>query len=340
MQFVHGISKSGPHLALDNLFAFPLLGVASQVLQVPRLHQAARLHAGLRRPRQGRVLQDLLRQEVRPPRLRLRRRRRLPADGRADGGRDLVAAALLQPGHHLHQGQPGAGLPPLWRRRVRRRAAARQGHDVAQEVLQLRRLSPPAGLDAGLRRPRQGDPLPRVLRQEVRAQGLRLRLRAHARVLPRRVHLPVQRRAADARRPRPGRQGLPPLRLRGVRRRADDQQDQDLAQAVLQLPRLRPLARLHQPQRRPGQRHLLPRLLRAQLRPQGLRLRHRRGRAHHGVSWLTIVSACSPRTLTAAWACERRRQRARRGRPRRSPARASDEPMKCAKSLGLLKEIQ
>lgn len=52
--------------------------------------------------------------------------------------------------------------------------------DVAQEVLQLRGVPPTPGLDAGLRRPRQGDPLPRLLRQALRPPGLRLRSHAHA----------------------------------------------------------------------------------------------------------------------------------------------------------------
>ncbi|KAH8289987.1 hypothetical protein KR018_009000, partial [Drosophila ironensis] len=61
-----------------------------------------------------------------------------------------------------------------------------QGQGVAQEVLQLRRLPPAPGLDAGLRWTRRRDPLPCLLRQALRTQGLRLRPCPHPGVHQRR----------------------------------------------------------------------------------------------------------------------------------------------------------
>jgi LIM domain len=54
------------------------------------------------------------------------------------------------------------------------RTATCQGNHVAQEVLQLQRVSPPVGLDVGLRRTRQGDSLPLLLRTLVRTKRFRL----------------------------------------------------------------------------------------------------------------------------------------------------------------------
>lgn len=54
--------------------------------------------------------------------------------------------------------------------------------DVAQEMLQLRGMPPASGFDACLWRSRQGDPLPRLLRQTLWTQRLRLRPRPHSRI--------------------------------------------------------------------------------------------------------------------------------------------------------------
>jgi len=68
------------------------------------------------------------------------------------------------------------------------------------------------------------------------------------------------------------------MRFRRVRRRADDQQDQDLAQEVLLLLGLPQIAGLDESERWTRRRHLLPSLLRPQLRTQGRGLRSGRGR--------------------------------------------------------------
>lgn len=150
-------------------------------------------------------------------------------------------------------------------------------------MFQLRRMSPTSRFDPGLRRPRQGNPLSRLLRQALRAQGLRLRPHPHPRVHRRRRPDHPQRRQAQLGRQGAPRPGLPQVRLLRLRRGADDQQERALAQEVLQLRRLRPLAGLHELERRPERRDLLQGLLRKELRAARRRLRHGRRRAHHGV---------------------------------------------------------
>lgn len=58
--------------------------MASQVLQVPGLHKAAGLYHWLRWTRQGRILSNMLRQEVGTPRIRLRLWCRIPANRWSD----------------------------------------------------------------------------------------------------------------------------------------------------------------------------------------------------------------------------------------------------------------
>lgn len=76
---------------------------------------------------------------------------------------------------------------------------------------------------------------------------------------------------------------MPAMRIRCVRCRTDDQQEQDLAQALLRLRRLQEVFGFDQPERRTRQGHLLPRLLQQELWNQGSRLRHWRRSSDNGL---------------------------------------------------------
>lgn len=67
-------------------------------------------------------------------------------------------------------------MSPLRRRRLRRRAGARQGPGVAPEVLQVSRLHQDPGLDHRLRRPGSGRLLQDLLREEVGTARIRIRV--------------------------------------------------------------------------------------------------------------------------------------------------------------------
>lgn len=170
------------------------------------------------------------------------------------------------------------------RLRVCGRATVGQGNDVAQAVLQLRRVPSPVGLHAGLRWTRSRDPLPFVLRKAVRTQGIRLRPRPHPDFHWWRVYNGLSRWWPTARFEERGQGRLPTLRIRGLRGRTDDQQGPDLAQTLLLLRRLQQVVGLDKPVRRTEQGHLLPRLLQQELRHQGCRLWNGCRSPDHGLS--------------------------------------------------------
>lgn len=114
------------------------------------------------------------------------RKTRCPKFSIFQGGRNICQSTILQSRHDLHQGASWPGLPPLRRHGVRCRATARQRNHVAQEMLQLCRMPPTVGLDASLRRARQGNPLPILLQQTLWTQRIRIRTHPDSRLHERR----------------------------------------------------------------------------------------------------------------------------------------------------------
>lgn len=202
--------------------------MASQVLQVPRLHQDFGLHHCLRRTWFRRLLQNLLRQEMGPSRLRFCLWLRLPSDRRLNVSdrirkrklflhnvikscvfikniistysEDEISASrpFYNPDTTSIKAPKGQGCPrcggmvfaaeqQLAKGTVSfatathwvflqlnmftvHRALTRTFNlftDVAQEMFQLRRVPPTSGFNVSLRRPRQGDSLPCLLRQAL-----------------------------------------------------------------------------------------------------------------------------------------------------------------------------